>query len=100
MSWFLVRVELHKCNEYEGLHAAMAAHGAGRTIIGDDGVEYQLPRATYWYECSWTKDALAVDEYFRSAVSDIWNRFEVIVTRTDSLAWSGLPQITRARVIG
>ena len=49
MANFLTRVELHSANydDYETLHAQMEQRGYARTIVGSDGVTYQLPTGTY-----------------------------------------------------
>ena len=48
MNCFVTRVELHGAKppeDYAKLHHYMAALNFHRTIIGDAGVEYQLPIA-------------------------------------------------------
>ena len=49
MAKFLVRVELHGAtwDDYETLHAEMAARGFSRRVTGEDGRTYQLPTAEY-----------------------------------------------------
>ncbi|AXF20530.1 hypothetical protein CUJ89_08580 [Burkholderia pyrrocinia] len=51
MTNFVTRVELHSAtsDDYEALHTHMAAKGFKRTIVGGDGVTYNLPSATYSY---------------------------------------------------
>jgi hypothetical protein len=47
---FITRVELHgaTAEDYVRLHGAMTAANFHRTIVGDDGVQYQLPTAEYF----------------------------------------------------
>jgi hypothetical protein len=49
MANYIARVELHAAtyDDYETLHAEMASRGYPRTIVGSDGVTYQLPTGTY-----------------------------------------------------
>jgi hypothetical protein len=46
---YIARVELHAATneDYETLHARMQQRRYERTIIGADGVTYQLPTGTY-----------------------------------------------------
>lgn len=49
MANYTVRIELHDAtwDDYQELHEKMADAGYRRTIIGRDGVEYDLPDAEY-----------------------------------------------------
>jgi hypothetical protein len=49
MANYIARVELHDADydDYETLHAEMEQRGYARTIVGSDGVTYQLPTGTY-----------------------------------------------------
>jgi hypothetical protein len=50
MNSFVTRVELHGAGQqdYDNLHRYMAEARFRRTITDDDGVDYQLPTATYY----------------------------------------------------
>jgi hypothetical protein len=99
MTWFEIRVELHGCDDYVNIHDEMRQVGATRTITSDDGQEYQLPRATYFYECGWTDDPTDVRNFLGPKVAEAWSRFSLLVTRTDSLAWQGLEPVVQAPVL-
>ncbi len=47
---FIIRIELNSniLADFNVLHQAMHAKGFSQTITSDDGVEYRLPKATYY----------------------------------------------------
>lgn len=52
MANFIIRVVLHGATseQYEMLHARMAAGGAVRTIRSDNGLVYDLPDGNYYWD--------------------------------------------------
>jgi hypothetical protein len=49
MANYIARVELHSAtyDDCETLHQQMRQRGSSRTIVGNDGITYQLPTGTY-----------------------------------------------------
>ena len=49
MASVIARVELHSASwqDYENLHAFMAAEGYSKTVRANDGTTFQLPTGTY-----------------------------------------------------
>jgi hypothetical protein len=88
---FLVRVELHSAvyDDYVSLHAAMQKVGFSRTIIGSDGITYQLPTAEYYY--SGTALLGNVFEAAQKAANSTGKFNEVIAAQCEGLMWEGLP---------
>lgn len=92
MARVVVRVELHGATteeQYERLHAQMAAAGFARTIMGGNGVRYALPTATYSSE-RYTSETTARDAAWLAA-SGISRSYAVIATCGNS-AWQGLSE--------
>jgi len=93
MANFTVRVELHQAtwDDYETLHAAMAARGFSRQITSDEGKIYQLPLAEY--NGSANLDAGSVRDIARDAANSTGKSNAVLVSEAPSRAWIGLQQI-------
>jgi hypothetical protein len=93
MANFTVRVELHEATweDYEMLHAAMAARGFSRQIKGDNGKTYQLPLAEY--TGSGNLDSERVREIAREAANTTGKNNAVLVSESTSRAWIGLQPV-------
>ena len=68
MANYIARVELHGATDeedYEELHENMEQRGYSRTILGGDGIRYQLPDATYVME---NVDDVSLDQAHAAAV--------------------------------
>jgi hypothetical protein len=84
---YVARVELlgnPTYTDYANLHSAMARSGFSRTIVGGDGLTYDLPHATY-QSGSYSSAASARDAA-RKAAESVWTEVLVIVAGTDT-AW-------------
>jgi hypothetical protein len=96
MARVVVRVELHGATteqQYECLHAQMAAAGFGRTIVAGNGAEYWLPTAMYSSE-RYSGEATARDAAWNAAAG-ITHSYAVIATCGGS-AWQGLSEVRAA----
>ncbi len=94
MPYFTVRVELHGAYEqdYEVLHVSMQAHGFNRTIQCDNGRGvYHLPPAEYVVIGNYADQAVLNAAKIAAAATG--RPFAVLVSRAESLAWSGLPRV-------
>lgn len=93
MGRFTTRVTLHNADseDYENLHEAMENNGFSRTIIGNDGVEYQLPDAEYNKEGDYTIEQ--VRESAKNAAVTTGKRYSILVSGLDSRAWFGLERV-------
>jgi hypothetical protein len=93
MAHVVVRVELHGPTveaQYTRLHAAMAAAGFSRTILGSDGASYQLPPAMYYADRF--NEARDAQKAAWTAASGIAASYAVIATSGPS-SWNGLRQV-------
>jgi hypothetical protein len=91
MANFIARVELHKANgdDYEELHANMAAKGYSRTITGSDGKTYQLPTGTYVVRSTNVNQATAL-QAAKEAASATGRNYSIIVADWSDATWGGL----------
>lgn len=93
MTAFTTRIELHDnatWDEYARLHAEMAKRGFTRTIIGSDGVEYELPGAEYDLEANVTSmDVIEAAKAAASAAAPT-NRRAILVSEAVNRVWNGL----------
>jgi hypothetical protein len=89
---YIIRIELNgspSSAAYERLHEAMRLSNTSRTIVGDDGLIYSLPHATYV-----GKSPLAAIEVRNMLLPDIeaiWLDCDVVVFRYDQTAWKLKP---------
>lgn len=90
MAKFITRVELHHASydDYEQLHAEMAARGFSRQISGSDGQTYQLPTAEYVISSS--SELSHVRSLASAAAKNTGRKFGVIVAQYSGSAWAGL----------
>lgn len=91
MAKYLARVELHSAtwDDYDKLHASMQQRGYSRTILGDNGITYQLPTGTYVT----TNTNAALEVALNAAVEaagETGRSSSTIVTDWTSARWSGL----------
>jgi Endoribonuclease GhoS len=91
MANYIARVELHKAtyDNYEQLHASMAARGYQRTIVGDNGKTYQLPTGTYAVENTDASMDTALNAA-KEAADDTGKSSSVIVANWTQTMWIGL----------
>jgi hypothetical protein len=96
MANFTVRVELHSATyqDYETLHREMAKAGFSRTILGDNGANYQLPTAEY--VTSGNVTVQQVLEAAKGAASRTGKSFETIIAETVRWMWCGLTELKRS----
>ncbi len=92
MNRFLVRVELNgspSAGVYGQLHERLHAKHVYRHILGDDGVWYDLPNATYQVIAD--TDAIAVRDFVLQEAESIWRSVDVIVADYLAAAWKLSP---------
>lgn len=105
--WFLVRVELHKHSDgpdltradYDSLHREMESNNFKRTIRSDDGIDYHLPPAEYFFEARNNITAGQVHDALRSILNYFPITCSILVVETPSLAWSGLAPVSRVSAL-
>ena len=90
MAQFIVRVELHDAawSDYTVLHAHMAAQGFQHTILGSDGVTYQLPTAEYNLIGNLAKEQVLAKA--KMAATATHKRYAIFVTESNGATWIGL----------
>lgn len=94
MSDFVVRIELHRENDYEPLHAAMAARGLSRLIRGGDGVTYKLPTGVYYVEKS-KANGETVHATAKAAAHAVGHyNAAILVVDSKECRWTGLDPAT------
>ena len=95
MPKFIVRVVLHGARDpedYIEFHEVMKARQYLRTIVGADGVRYELPPATYTAKGNnWTKKDIR-DEV-RELADSTGLKNAVFVTESVGSVWIGLDQV-------
>ena len=88
MENYIIRVELNgspSAAVYQRLHEAMRLAKTRRTVVGDDGVTYSLPHATYVGQSP--RLATEVRDTLLPDIEAIWMDCDVIVFRYDQAAW-------------
>jgi hypothetical protein len=85
----IVRVQLHHEHHYAAFHAAMLELGFSQTIVGRDGQEYRLPRATYWMREPTTATAMREAARAAAVMAEVPRPAHILAT-SGSSAWSGL----------
>jgi hypothetical protein len=91
MARFIVRVELHKSNDYDDLHAAMKERGFSRKIKGTDAW-FKLPSGMYRMDSD-TLDKHGVLRAAKEAAETVDDDYEVLVTESAGIVWSGLERL-------
>jgi hypothetical protein len=96
MAKYITRVELHRAAgpDYDRLHLFMAARAFGRTIVSDDGIEYELPTATYFSHG--TASAFEVRALATAAAAATGKAADVLVTEAGNICWQLRPVNTLA----
>jgi len=91
MASYTVRVVLvdGEWDDYEKLHGAMAKHGFKKTIVSDDGTEYDLPPAEYNLVNSALKRS-EVLERAKIAAATTQLKYQVLVTESAGRTWYNL----------
>ena len=94
MARYIIRVVLHdnaSFQDYQLLHANLAARGVHDDIVGDDGRWYRLPPAEYRYEGAEglpdVRDAVTL-------IAEAIKRCSVLVTESLGRAWANLEEIS------
>ncbi len=88
MKRYLVRVQLDGepgPDVYEALYERLLARNVYRRILGDDGVSYDLPNATYQ-----TISAVDINHLLGEIVKEaeaVWRHVEVFVAQFGNAAW-------------
>jgi hypothetical protein len=92
MATYMTRIELHDAmyRDYEVLHSAMAAEGFSRTIVGDNGIVYQLPTAEYYRSTQLSLEQVL--DSAKRAASKTGKNYGAISTVANGSMWIGLPQ--------
>jgi hypothetical protein len=90
MAKFTTRVELINATweDYETLHQEMANRNFTRTIVADDGVEYDLPPAEYNREGNYTRAQTLTAAKNAAAATLKGNR--ILVTESTGRIWYNL----------
>lgn len=94
---YTTRVELHDAktwHDYETLHNAMAREGFARTIVGSDGVTYELPTAEYVIYGDYTVQQVLAKAQRAAAATN--KSSAVLVSETVRWMWSGLKVVRKA----
>lgn len=97
MANFVVRVELHDATweDYDKLHRAMELAGFSKTIVGDDGIHYELPPAEYHFPES-TLNGTQVHKFAKAAANSTQRTNAVVVIDAKGITFSGLRPAQRA----
>ena len=84
MNNYITRIELHYALEqdYQTLHNQMSQSGFSRTIMGDNGVAYMLPTATYSYQGS-------------ANIDDVYNAAANAANTTGKSSWILVSQTSK-----
>ncbi|HEM8306957.1 MULTISPECIES: DUF2622 domain-containing protein [Providencia] len=90
MAMFIVRVELPNADysDYQRLYDLMEGYGFTKQITGDDGVQYDLPDAEYYY--NGTYDIEAVSSTAFKVAKSVRTNAKVLVTEAERIKWTGL----------
>lgn len=97
MSSYTVRVELHHATtwqDYDTLHTAMGKEGFSRTILGSDGITYELPTAEYVIAGSLTTQQVL--DRVKRAAAVTGKSYSVLVSEVVNWMWSGLTALKRS----
>jgi hypothetical protein len=91
MANYIARVELHAAtyNDYETLHSQMQQRSYARTILGSDGVTYQLPTGTYVMRDTNSSLQNALNKADEAA-NQTGKTSSIIVTDWTGAMWRGL----------
>ncbi|MBS0308237.1 MAG: DUF2622 domain-containing protein [Proteobacteria bacterium] len=101
MANFVVRIELHDATwqDYQKLHQAMELSGFSRTIVGADGIHYELPPAEYHFPESGLNGVQVHDR--AKAVANSTGRINtIVVTESKGITFSGLRPVHPAANVG
>lgn len=90
MAKFTTRVELINADsdDYDTLHQEMENRNFSRTIVGTDGVEYNLPPAEYNRDGNYTRQQ-TLDSAI-AAANTTGKQSRILVTESNGRKWSNL----------
>jgi hypothetical protein len=97
MARYTVRVELHNATtwqDYDTLHTAMGKEGFSRTIVGSDGVTYELPTAEY--VITGTLTSQQVLDRAKRAAAVTGKSSSILVSEVVNWMWLGLTALKRS----
>jgi hypothetical protein len=103
-AWFIVRVELHKSpsgpsptrEDYDILHSKMETNYFTRTITGNNGIEYYLPPAEYFFDGRDNLTAVELRDLVKLILKNMKYSHSIMVMHAPSIAWTGLTRVTKA----
>jgi hypothetical protein len=90
MPTFLVRIQLHKEDDYPLFYSAMAKRGFVRTVTSDAGIVRDLPTGMYVREAPIPIGAVLTSA--QRAAAEVRREAKIIVAEATSLMWSGLDE--------
>lgn len=95
MSAFVVRVVLHDAtwDEYTKLYEKLAKQGFTDIITAGDGSKYKMPPAEYYFVGNNTQ--AGVLELAKTSAASVKASYEVMVTESLGVTWSGLKQLSK-----